>query len=171
MKKVVILGISGVLLGAGLVGAQGSLSGGAGTQDGQTRTTDAATESVTDTQTDTRQGAMLARLLLGRPLTMGSTLSVTFYDGDPEADGGELRSLEFVYGEDSEAAFAEQLEAAAAEASHVTVTTSPQTAPYNLDEANMALPDGFRPGGFGPDEHGPDRGFGGSRGDPDGHAH
>lgn len=171
MKRRMILGVSGVLLGAGLVGAQGSLSGGAGTQDGQTRTTDAATESVTDTQAEARQGAMLARLLLGRPLIMGSTLSVTFYDGDPEADGGELRSLEFVYGEDSEAAFAEQLEEAAAEASHVTVTTSPQTATYNLDEANMTLPGGFGPGGHAPDGFGLDRGFDSPRGGPDGHAH
>ncbi len=114
---------------------------------------------------------MLARMLLSRPLAMGSMLRVTFYDGDPEADRRKLRSIEFVYGKDSEAAFAEQLGEAAAEANHVTVTTSPQTATYSLDEANMAVPDGFGPGGLGPDGRGPGRGFGGLCGGPDRNTH
>ncbi len=91
-------------------------------------------------------------MLLGRPLTLGSTLNVTFYDGNPEAGGSELQTLTFVYGEDSEAAFIQELTTAAAEASYVTVTTSPQTQTYNLDEADIFLRDGFgwnerRPGG------------------------
>lgn len=78
---------------------------------------------------------MFAQMLLHHPLDMGSTLTVTFFDGDPEAGGSQLSTTEFVYGEDSKAAFAEELETAATDASYVTVTTSPQTETYDL--ANM----------------------------------
>lgn len=145
MKKLIVLGLSGALLIGGIVGAQQAQSGGTAAAQSSDQTT--ATESAAETSaaTNPQQGERLARMLLGRPLELGSTVSVTFYDGDPAADGSELQTLEFVYGEDSEAAFASDLEAAAAEASYVTVTTSPQTATYNLEEP--ALSDG--PGHFG----------------------
>lgn len=150
-RTLVILGLSGTLLGASLVGAQ---SGGTA-QDEQTNEAADATTAQT-TQTVARRSRLIARLLLGRQLTLGSTLNVTFYDGDPEASGSELQMLTFVYGEDSEAAFAQELETAVAEASHVTVTTSPQT--YSLDEADTFLPGGS----FGRGGHGLDGGFRGS---------
>lgn len=146
MKRIMILGLSGTLLGAGLVGAQTGQSGGAA-QDAQAQTQ--AADQTTD-QTTARRSTGLAHLLLGRPITLGSTLNVTFYDDDPEAGGSELQTLMFVYGEDSEAAFAQELTTAATEASYVTVTTSPQTETYNLDEA-----DTFLRGGFGRDGRGP----------------
>ena len=120
-----------------MVAAQTGQSGGAA-QDAQTQ----AAGQTTD-ETTAQRSARLAHLLLGRRLTLGSTLNVTFYDGDPEAGGSELQTIEFVYGEDSEAAFAQELTTAATEASYVTVTTSPQTETYNLDEADTFLRDGF----------------------------
>lgn len=165
-KKLIVLGISGVLLGAGVVGAQGDGSGGAALGSGatQNQTTESQeTESqVAEAEADARRSEMLARMVLGRPLDMGSTLTVTFYDGDPEAGGSELQTLEFVYGEDSEAAFAEELETAAAGAGYVTLTTSPQTETYNLAEMQqLAGPDGFGGRRGGPEgRHGPARGFG-----------
>lgn len=160
-RQLIVLGLSGALLGAGIVGAQ---------QDGGTATDDQTTQSQPTTEgtaavADTQIAAMVAQRLLHRSLDMGSTLSVTFYDGDPEAGGSELSSLEFVYGEDSEAAFAEQVETAASDASYITVTTSPQTETYNLSELGSRDAGGFGggrfgnrgPGGFGQD------GFGGQR--------
>ena len=153
-RRLIILGLSGTLLGAGLVGAQTGQNGGTA-QDAQAQTTDATTN-----ETAARRSTRLAHLLLGRPLTLGSTLNVTFYDGDPEAGGSELQTIEFVYGEDSEAAFAQELTTAATEASYVTVTTSPQTQTYNLDEADTFLRDGFGRDGRGLE--GDFGGFGGS---------
>lgn len=156
-RRLIVLGLSGALLGAGLVGAQ--QSGGATTED-QAAEAQAAAPGAQEASVE--RAAMFARMLLQRPLDMGSTLTVTFYDGDPEAGGSELSTTEFVYGEDSEAAFAEQVETAAADAAYITVTTSPQTETYNLTELNAKGPDGFGmpfggrgPGGFGQD------GFGG----------
>lgn len=149
-RKLMILGLSGTLLGAGLVGAQTGQSGGAA-QDAQAQTqiTDQTTDATTD-ETTARRSTRLAHLLLGRPLTLGSTLNMTFYDGNPEAGGSELQTLTFVYGEDSEAAFAQELTTAATEASYVTVTTSPQTQTYNLDEVGTFLRGGFGRNGRGP---------------------
>ena len=157
-RRLIVLGLSGALLGAGIVGAQ--QSGGATTDDQTSGSTTA--ESATES---TENAARFAQMLLHHPLDMGSTLTVTFYDGDPEAGGSELSSLEFVYGEDSEAAFAEQVETTAADASYISVTTSPQTETYNLSELGTRGADGFGggrfgdrgPGGFGQD------GFGGQR--------
>lgn len=158
-----VLGLSGALLGAGLVGAQ--QSGDAATE-AQTEAQPGETPTAPgDQATSAQRAAMVAQMLLHRPLDMGSTLTVTFYDGDPEANGSELSSLEFVYGEDSEAAFAQQVETAAADAAFITVTTSPQTETYNLSEMRAGGPSGFGgmrfgdsgPGGFGAG------GFGGHR--------
>jgi hypothetical protein len=156
-KQLIVLGVSGILLGAGLVGAQ--QSGGATTETPASESQSAPADADT---TGAQRAAMLAHMLLRHPLDMGSTLSVTFYNGDPEADGSELQSLEFIYGEDSEAAFAEELEAAAAEAAYVTVTTSPQIETFNLEETGSAGPGGFGREGFG--ERGPGGTFGGGFG-------
>ncbi len=165
-EKLIVLGLSGVLLSAGIVGAQGNGSGGpAATSqepEAQASESQASENQVAEVAQplDAQRSAMLTRMLLGRPLDMGSTLTVTFYDGDPEAGGSELSSLEFVYGEDSEAAFAQELESAAAEASYVTVTTSPQTMTLNLEDATFTRlrPDrggGFARHPFGAEEHEP----------------
>ncbi len=152
-KRLMALGLSGALLGAGLVGAQ--QSGGSTTSSspaGQTSTDNTATSA-----TNTQRAEMFAGMLLHHPLDMGSTLTVTFYDGDPEAGGSELSSLEFVYGEDSEAAFAEQVATEAASASYVSVTTSPQTETFNLADMGSGNGRGFGDMRFG---HGGQRGFG-----------
>ena len=67
-----------------------------------------------------RLGAGLNRL------NEGSTVSATFYDGDPEAGGNVLQSLSFAYGEDSARGFMNEMATAAEDAAFVTVITSPQ---------------------------------------------
>lgn len=67
-----------------------------------------------------------------RGLNDGSTVTVTFYDGDPAAGGQELSSNSFTLGQDSELAFQNALEQAAQDASYATVMLSPQTRTVDL---------------------------------------
>lgn len=69
-----------------------------------------------------------------RGLELGTTATITFYDGDPEAGGTVLNTLTLNYGEDSEVAFAEQFEAARAEAAYMTVDLSEQTRTVDLSD-------------------------------------
>ena len=91
-------------------------------------------------------------------LALGTTVELTFYDGDPAADGQSLQTLNFTYGEDSEAALAEQFAAARAEASYVTAAVGEQRRTLELSAAtdndaddDDADDNGFRGdfGGFG----------------------
>ncbi len=77
------------------------------------------------------RGLLPRELASGRGLEEGDTLSATFYDGDPEAGGGEQETLTFTYGQDSAAGFADSFTDAAQDASFVSVTTSPQS--YTVD--------------------------------------
>ena len=143
-QRLLILSLSSVLLSAGIVGAQQAQ------QNSQAAPTQSSAASTTAAL---QLREHLARRVLGRPLELGSTVSVTFYNGDPEAGGTELTTLEFVYGEDSEAAFAQTLMTTAPKATYMTLTTSPQTETINFEDAAMAqLPGGP---GFGPDGMGP----------------
>lgn len=95
-------------------------------------------------------------------LALGTTVELTFYGGDPAANGQSLQTLSFTYGEDSEAAFAEQFAAARAEASYVTAAVGEQSRTLELNaadtdanadtdtnnDADNNADDGFR-GGFG----------------------
>lgn len=67
-----------------------------------------------------------------RGLSLGTTATITFYDGDPEAGGTVLNTLTLNYGEDSEAAFAEQFEEARANAAYIKVDLSEQTRTVDL---------------------------------------
>ncbi len=78
----------------------------------------------------------------GRGLEEGSTLTATFYDGDPEAGGSVVETLAFTYFEDSAAGFAESFTEAAEEAAFVEVTTEPQTYTVNLSEVSDRAFDG-----------------------------
>jgi hypothetical protein len=69
-----------------------------------------------------------------RGLGLGTTATITFYDGDPEAGGATLNTLTFTAGETSEAAFAEQFEEARANAAYMQVDLSEQTRTINLSE-------------------------------------
>jgi hypothetical protein len=69
-----------------------------------------------------------------RGLELGTTATITFYDGDPAAGGTTLNTLTFNYGEDSEAAFADQFEAARATAAYMKVDLSEQTRTVDLSE-------------------------------------
>ena len=92
-------------------------------------------------------GAFYGALPLGN-LNEGSSVTATFYDGDPEANGQELQTLNFTYGQDSEVGFADEFASAAQNAAYVTVTISPQTYTVNLS----AVPNGFMERGpFGDD--------------------
>jgi hypothetical protein len=69
-----------------------------------------------------------------RGLESGTTATLTFYDGDPAAGGATLNTLTFTAGEDSEATFAEQFEAARANAAYMQVEVSEQTRTVDLSE-------------------------------------
>jgi hypothetical protein len=93
----------------------------------------------------------LFRLHDSRPgaLNDGSTLTATFYDGDPEAGGTVTETLTFTYGTSSEAGFANDFATASETAAFVTITTSPQT--QTVDLAAMPVGSGGRDG-VGPDQ-------------------
>ena len=76
-------------------------------------------------------GAFYGALPL-RGLNEGSSVQATFYDGDPQANGKVVQTLNFTYGQDSEAGFADAFASAAQNAAYVTLTTSPQTYTVNL---------------------------------------
>ena len=78
-----------------------------------------------------RRSGVYGALPLGG-LNEGSSVQATFYGGDPEANGEELQTLTFTYGQDSEAGFADAFASAAQNAAYVSVTTSPQTYTVNL---------------------------------------
>ena len=75
-----------------------------------------------------------------RGLEVGDSVSVTFYDGDPEALGAELSTVAFTAGTDSELAFETALAEAAAGASFATVTTGPQTRTLELPASDPLEP-------------------------------
>jgi opacity protein-like surface antigen len=79
---------------------------------------------------------------LGRPGTLneGSTLTATFYNGDPENSGTVVTTLSFTQGTSSESGFASDFAAAAETASFVTIKTSPQTQTIDLSATG---PQGF----------------------------
>lgn len=64
----------------------------------------------------------------------GTTATLTFYDGDPAAGGALLDTLTFTSGEDSEATFAEQFEAARATAAYMQVEVGEQTRTVDSSE-------------------------------------
>ena len=72
----------------------------------------------------------------GLPLSrfsLGTMVEVSFYNGDPE-NGGTLQStLSHVVGEDSEVAFAEALQAARADATHMIMSVSEQARTRDLN--------------------------------------
>ena len=117
----------------------------------QTRTVD-----LSDLDTTNLRGKGLG--FLERGLNDGSTVTATFYDGDPEADGSVLETLSFTDGQDSAAGFAAEVEAALEDASFVTVTTSPQERTIDLSQQSDGRGDGFNRRGPGRGGFGPGRG-------------
>ena len=87
-----------------------------------------------------------------RGLDEGSSVTATFFDGDPSGNAQTLQTLNFTYGEDSEAGFAEDFAAAAENAAYVTLKTSPQTTTVNLSELPFGRSDGDRGGFMGRDD-------------------
>ena len=62
----------------------------------------------------------------GRHLALDTKMTFSFYDADPASDATPLSTLEFTYGVDSEAAFAEKFQAAKAAATFMKVDLSEQ---------------------------------------------
>lgn len=87
-------------------------------------------------------------------LALGTTVDLTFYDGDPTADGRSVQTLSFTYGTDSEAAFAEAFAAARAGATYLTAEVGEQRRTLELNTADAdagngtdnGADDGFRYG-------------------------
>ena len=69
-------------------------------------------------------------------LAFGTTIKLTFYNGDPAANGQSVQTLNFTYGEDSEATFAERFAAARTEASYVTAAVGEQNRTLELNTAD-----------------------------------
>ncbi len=67
-----------------------------------------------------------------RGLTEGSTLEISFYDGNPEEAATVLGSLSFTAGVDSELAFSNAVEDASANAAYAVITTSAQERSIDL---------------------------------------
>ena len=136
-QSMMALTVSGLLLSGGLVGAQST----GGTQSGGV-SGDTQNESSMDGRTNrghrSFRGDALGAFgggLRGLPLerlALGTTVEVTLYDGNPEENGNALETLNFTYGEDSEAAFAEAFAAARENAQYVQVEVSEQTRTVNL---------------------------------------
>jgi hypothetical protein len=78
-------------------------------------------------------------------LELGTSLTLTFYDGDPENDATVLNTLTFTYGEDSEVAFLRQLEEAKANAAYLTIDTSEQTRTVDLANFDESQRQSLRP--------------------------
>ena len=105
-----------------------------------------------------RRGFYGALPLVG--LNEGSSVTATFYDGDPSGNAQTLQTLNFTYGQDSEVGFADEFASAAQNAAYVTVTTSPQTFTVNLSAVpNNGFGGGFR-GGWSDGNDGFGGGFG-----------
>lgn len=157
-RILVLLSASSLVLApVGIVFAQSQSGGEAQTAQVQQ---DAASSDVLGRGFGRGFGHGFGGLPFGR-LALGTTVDLTFYDGDPAADGVSVETLTFTYGEDSEAAFAEQLAAARAEATYVTAAVGEQTRTLELNTADTGADaadgtdndadDGFRRGfgGFG----------------------
>jgi hypothetical protein len=78
-------------------------------------------------------------------LELGTTLTLTFYDGDPASGGEVLDTLTFTYGVDSEVAFERELEAAKATAAFLNVDTSEQTRTVDLADFDDTQRQNLRP--------------------------
>ena len=146
-----------VLAPVGMVLAQSQSGGETGTAQAQQDTSGTSPLEALGRGHDFGRGFGhgLGRGLSGLPfghLALGTTVELTFYDGDPAADGQRLQTLNFTYGEDSEAAFAEQFAAARAEASYVTAAVGEQSRTLELSTADTNADtdndddDGFRRG-------------------------
>jgi hypothetical protein len=78
-------------------------------------------------------------------LELGTSLTLTFYDGDPENDATVLSTLNFTYGEDSEVAFLRQLEEAKTNAAYLKIDTSEQTRTVDLADFDESQRQTLRP--------------------------
>ena len=149
MKKRTILSLAtaGLLVGGSLVAAQ--VTGGTGT--GGAGTGGVQSEGPKDDMLQTsflrgRHGSGFDGFgvrggTFGR-LALGTTVDVTFSNGDPAAGGNVTDTLPFTYGEDSEVAFAQALAEAQQNAQYVTVNVGEQT--RTVDLSQVTLPDNGR---------------------------
>ena len=76
-----------------------------------------------------RRGGFGANL---RGLTLGSSVTISFFNGDPATGGTETTSITHVIGTDSESAFAEAISEARENATHMIVAISEQTRTFDL---------------------------------------
>lgn len=132
-KGFITLAVSGLLLGgAGFVAAQ--------QESAPAQTADILAQGQRGQRSaEGRKGHGFQRrgaggLALSR-FSLGTTVELSFYNGDPENGGTAQTSLSHVVGEDSEVAFREALEAARADATHMIMRVSEQTRTLDLSAA------------------------------------
>jgi len=149
-KSLIILTASGLLVGGlTLVGAQNTQTGGtpAETQPGTQTETQAQNEPLPRSPHDFGgfgfRGPGFRGLPFGPHLALGTTVEVTFYDGDPDAGGSVTETLTFTYGEDSEAAFAQAFAEAREDAQYMVVNVGEQVQTLELADTEMNLRDGL----------------------------
>ena len=137
-QSMMALTVTGLLVGGGLVGAQTDNTTGGATGGAQSNASEQDGRSFGARDMNRghhRRGALggLRGLPLGR-LALGTTVDVTLYDGNPEENGNVLETLSLTYGEDSEAAFAEQLAEARENAQYIQVEVGEQTRTVDLSQ-------------------------------------
>ncbi len=163
-KKTIVLAASSLLIGSlGFVGAQSSQGASAQTQ--------SETQDAPQTQrgygfgggfgpgsgSGNDFGRGFGGLPFGRPLALGTTVTLEFYTADPAGnEATPEQTLTFTYGEDSEATFAESFAEARANASYVIANVGEQTQTLELPSADenrwgglrgASLPRGLSEGG------------------------
>ena len=161
-KHLLALGISGVLV-AGLVGAQTSTTPTPTTPD-QTQTAEPNQNPGMGFGKGGRggregghghhggfgdQGGFGDRGGMGgfgfRGLALDTKMTFNFYDADPASGATALQTLEFTYGVDSEAAFAEQFQTAREAATFMKVDISEQTRTVDLSIFDATQRQGLMP--------------------------
>ncbi len=182
-KGLVLLSAGGLLIGGlGFVGAQTQSGGNSGTITSDAVTSDATTSDAAAQSESGQDGSLQRRYGLGRGfgsgfgrgherghgrggvgglpfgrVALGTTMTLSFYDTDPGASGGAgtpTQTLNFVYGQDSEAAFAQSFAEARANASYMTAEVGEQTQTLELPSTDTSTSgtsnsnDGDRHGGI-----------------------
>ena len=116
----------------------------------QSRTIELPSADETTNAPQRRRGFKAAPI---RGLNEGSTVEAIFYSGNPEEGATATTTLNFTAGVDSELAFSNAFQEAAADATYVTINTSPQERTMDLSQIQERLENrgngqrNFGPGG------------------------
>jgi hypothetical protein len=144
-KSLMALGLSTVLV-AGLVGAQTSTTPSQTTPGQTTPQTQQNMDKQGDKGGHGHHGGDRGMGGFGfRHVALNTQMSFSFYDADPATGATATETLEFTYGVDSEATFAENFQTARANATFMKVDVSEQTRTIDLSTVDATQPQGLLP--------------------------